>query len=142
MLPLFNSFISERLQRVVLNGQASEWRKVLAGVPQASILGPLLFLIFINDILANLECNLNIFADDTSLFPLARDPNEDSVKLGKDLRRVAPWADQCKMSFNPDLSEQIVEIHFSRKISSVDKPPIYFNNLAVASCETHKKAYC
>ena len=70
LLCLFNSFLSERLQRVVLNGQASEWRKVLAGVPQGSILGPLLFLIFINDIPANLECNLKIFADDTSLFLL------------------------------------------------------------------------
>ena len=68
LLYLFNSFLSERLQRMVLNGRVSEWRKVLAGVPQGSILGPLLFLIFINDIPANLECNVKIFADDTSLF--------------------------------------------------------------------------
>ena len=68
ILCLFSNFLSERLQRVVLNGQGPKWRKVLAGVPQGSILGPLLFLIFINDIPANLECNVKIFADDTFIF--------------------------------------------------------------------------
>ena len=135
LLRLFNSFLSERFQRVVLNGQAYEWRKVLACVPQGSILGPLLFLIFINDIPANLECNVKIF---TSLFSLVRDPNESSAKLGRDLGRVARWAHQWKMSFNPDPSKQAVEVHFSRKINPLDTRPIYFNNLAVASCETHK----
>ena len=42
------------------------------------------------------------------------------------------------MSFNPDPSKQAVEVHFSRKINPVDTPPVYFNKLAVASCETHK----
>ena len=83
LLRLFNSFLSERLQRVVLNSKASEWRKVLARVPQGSVLGPLLFLIFINNVPANLECNMMIFADDTSLFPLVCDPNESSAKLGR-----------------------------------------------------------
>ena len=83
VLRLFNSFLCERLQRAVLNGQASEWRKVLAGVPQGSILGSVLFIIVINDIPANLECNLKIFANDTSLFSLVRDPNECSQNLAE-----------------------------------------------------------
>ena len=100
LLCLFNNFFSERLQRVVLSGQATEWRKVLAGVPKGSILAPLLFLIFINNIPANLECNVKIFADDTSLFSLVCDPNESSAKLGRDLGRVTQWVYQWKMSFN------------------------------------------
>ena len=88
---VYFSFLSERLQRMVLNSQASEWWKVLAGVPQDSILGPLLLLIFTNNIPANLECNVKIFADDTSLFSLVRDPNKSSAKLSRDLGRVAGW---------------------------------------------------
>ena len=138
LLRLFNSFLSEKFQRVVLNGQRYEWRKVLAGVPQGSILRPQLFLIFIHEIPANLECNVKIFADDTSLFSLVRDPNESSAKLGRDLERVARWTHQWKMSLNPDPSKQAVEVHFSCKINPLDTRPVYFNNLAVASCETHK----
>ena len=89
LLCLFSSFLSERLQRLVLNDQASECRKVLAGVPQGSILGPLLFLIFIKGIPENLECNVKIFTDHTSLFPVVRNPNESSAKLGRNLGRVA-----------------------------------------------------
>ena len=81
---------------------------------------------------------MKIFADDTSLFSLIRDTNKSSAKLGRDLGRVARWAHQWKMSFNPDPSKQAVEVHFSRKINPLDTPPVYFNNLAVASCETHK----
>ena len=77
---------------------------------------------------------MKIFADDTSLFSLVRDPNESSAKPG----RVARWAHQWKMSFNLDPSKQAVEVHFSRKINPVDKPPLYFNNLAVASCESFR----
>ena len=100
LLCLLNFFLSARLQRVVLNGQASEWQKVLAGVPQGSISVPLLFFIFINDTHANLECNMKIFADGTSLFSLVHGPNESSAKLTRDLGRVAGWVYQWKMSFN------------------------------------------
>ena len=81
---------------------------------------------------------MKIFPDDTSPFSLVRDPNESSAKLGRDLGRVTRRAHQWKMSFNLDPSKPAVEVHFCRKINPVDTPPVYFNNLAVASCETHK----
>ena len=65
LLSLLNSFLSNRFQRVVLNGQCSSWSSVLAGVLQGSILGPLLFLIYIKDLLENLQSTVKLFADDT-----------------------------------------------------------------------------
>ena len=67
---LLENYLSDRFQRVLLNGQTSSWRPVLAGVPQGSILGPLLFLIYINDLPNELKSNANLFADDTSLFTI------------------------------------------------------------------------
>ena len=60
-------FLKERKQRVVLNGQHSEWSNVSAGIPQGSILGPLFFLIYINDLSDNLSSNPKPFADETSI---------------------------------------------------------------------------
>ena len=70
---LLENYLSGRLQRVVLNGQTSSWRPVLAGIPQGSILGPLLFLIYINDLPDELKSNAKLFADDTSLFSIVKD---------------------------------------------------------------------
>ena len=61
----FLSYLSNRRQRVVINGQASDWTSVLAKVPQGSILGPLLFLFIINDIVKYIGCSIRLFADNT-----------------------------------------------------------------------------
>ena len=61
------SYLSSKFQRVVLNGQTSSWKPILAGVPQGSKLGPLLFLIYINDIPDSLKSNVKLFANDTSI---------------------------------------------------------------------------
>ena len=72
---LVERFLSNRYQRVVLNGQASSWDDVKAGVPQGSILGPLFFLIYINDLSENLKSTVKLFADDTLIFHVVKDPN-------------------------------------------------------------------
>ena len=74
-LKLVESFLSNTYQCVVLNGQASSWADVKAGVPQGSILGPLFFLIYINDLSENLKSTVKLFADDTLIFHVVKDPN-------------------------------------------------------------------
>ena len=68
LLALLKDYLHDRQQRVVLNGQTSDWRKINSGVPQGSVLGPLLFLIFINDLPDGITSLCKIFPDDTSLF--------------------------------------------------------------------------
>jgi len=68
MHALQSNILMGRREKVVLNGKTSEWKDVLPGVPQGSVLRPLLFLIFINNLCDNLICDFTLFAGDTSLF--------------------------------------------------------------------------
>ena len=83
LLNLLRDFLNERKQRVILNGQFSTWKNVSAGVPQGSILGPLLFLIYINDLTEDLSTNAKLFADDTSLFSVIHDIQTSANNLNK-----------------------------------------------------------
>ena len=98
LLNILKDFLKSRKQRVVLNGQHSSWSDVLAGVPQGSILGPLLFLIYINDLSDGLNCNPKLFADDTSLFSTVYNINDATNTLNNDLNKITEWAYQWKMS--------------------------------------------
>ena len=125
---LITGFLSNRKERVVLNGKCSSWTNIEAGVPEGSILGPLFFLLYINDLSDNLITNSKLFADDTSLFSIAHDPNATANDLNKDLRKINDWAYQWKMNFNPDPLKQAQEVLFSRKIKSQNHPWLHFNN--------------
>ena len=116
ILNIITDFLSFRKQRVVLNGQASPWVSIEAGVPQGSILGPLLFLIYINDLSDDLSTTAKLFADDTSLFSIVQNVSTSASHLNNDLSKISNWAFQWKMSFNPDPSKQAQEVIFSRKI--------------------------
>ena len=94
LLQLLISFLDSRKQRVLLNGQCSSRGFVNAGVPQGSILGPLLFLIYINDLTEYLKSNPKLFADDTSLFTLINDPNATAKQLCEDLDKIKEWTFQ------------------------------------------------
>ena len=82
--------------------------------PKAHILGPLLFLIYINDLSDGLSSNAKLFADDISLFSVVPDINTSAIELNSDLRKTNDWAFQWKMTFNPDRSKQAQEVIFSR----------------------------
>ena len=116
ILNIITDFLSFRKQRVILNGQASPWVSVEAGVPQGSITGPLLFFIYINDLSDDLSTTFKLFADDTSFFSIEQNVNTSANHLNNDLSKISNWAFQWKMSFNPDPSKQAQEFIFSCKI--------------------------
>ena len=91
---LLRDFVSCRKQGVVLNGQHSSSDNVTAGVPQGSILGPLLFPIYVNDLPNNLSSNCKLFADDTSLFSVVNNIHTSAATLSQDLKRITNWAFQ------------------------------------------------
>ena len=78
---LLVNYLSDRFQRVVLKAQTSSWRSVIAGVPQGLILGPLLFLVHINDLPNELKSSIKLFADDTSVFTIVKNKNESANTL-------------------------------------------------------------
>ena len=115
MISILNDFLTNRRQGVVLNDQCSSWVNILAGALQSSILGSLLFLIYVNDIPNGLKSKRKLFAGDTSLFSVAHDVNTSSSDINSDLKLISDWAFQWKMSFDPDPSKQTQEIIFGRK---------------------------
>ena len=135
MLCLLEDFLKNRQQRVVLNGQFSSWTKVNAGVPQCSILGTLLFLIYMNDLPNGLPSNPKLFADDTSLFSIVQEITKSTVSLNNDLTKISEQAVQSKMNFNPDPSKQAL---FSHKTSSRSYPSLNFNDNPVHQVQLQK----
>jgi hypothetical protein len=75
---------AERKQRAVINNSTSSWRDINAGVPQGSILEPLLFIVFINDTLTDINSTIKLFADNTSLYLIVDDPQETAQPLNDD----------------------------------------------------------
>ena len=101
-------------------------------MPQASVLGPLLFLIYINDLPNNLKSNCKIFADDNSLFYKVFDKHVSHVTLNKDLELINSWTFQWKMQFNPDRNKQAQELYFSKKAGNQKLLDLTFNKSNVA----------
>jgi len=93
--------------------------------------GPLLFLIYINDLPNELKSTAKLFADDTSLFTVVKDINESANILNDDLLSISKWAYNWKMLFNPDPTKPALEVLFSRKKKSQVHPPLSLNNIPV-----------
>ena len=91
LLNLMESFRSERYQGVLLNGQSCEWASIKACVSQGSILGPLLFLIYVNDLSEGITSNVKLFADDTSIFSTVYNINLTTSNLNSELQNLYEW---------------------------------------------------
>ena len=138
LLKFSESYLQNRQQRVVLNGTASDWRNVTAGVPQGSVLGSLLFLVYINDLTDNISSEMRLFADDSSLFTRVEGVDLTHEKLVKDLQTITNWGYQWKMVFIPDITKQAIEVLFSVKKKKPVHPELLFNGITV-SREDHTK---
>ena len=92
-------FLSQRYQRVTIDGAHSELFSVISGVPQGSVLGPLLFIIYINDLSENINCNIKQYADDTKLYTTVRD-NDDLFQFQHDLDTITEWSNTWQLSFS------------------------------------------
>ena len=130
--------MTNRQQCVFLNGQISKWTNILAGVPQGTVLGPLLFLIYINDLPDVLKPICKILADDTSLFSKINDTDTRNIDIKNDLVKLSRWAYQWKMSFNPDINKHATKVYFSQRRRKSLPPPIIFSNNHVLTCPCQK----
>ena len=134
---MLKDYLVGRKQRVVLDGKESEWEQMMSGVPQGSVLGPLLFLIYINDLTDNISSSIKLFADDSFIFSRVRDVNTTHEQIVKDLETITRWAYQWKMRFNPDITKQAIEVIFTSKYKKLVHPPLDFNGVPVArECST------
>ena len=118
ILKLFKSYLHNRRQRVVLNGSSSDYSNIESGVPQGSVLGPLLFLDF--------------------LFSIVENPAASAADMNDDLEFIHQWAHQWKMEFNPDPTKQASEVLFSCKKSSPNHPQLFFNGTVVSKVNDQK----
>ena len=98
-LKWIQNFLMHRTQQVVVEGEKSSTGDVISGVPQGSVLGPTLFLIYINDITTNIKATVRLFADDTALYQKIHQQS-DATSLQKDLDTLQDWEEQWQMGFN------------------------------------------
>ena len=89
-------WLTDRKQRVVVDGEASSWKSVLSGVPQGSVLGPMLFLVYIDDLEEGVTGNILSFADDTKLFRKTKEIG-DKQKLQDDIDKLVRWSEKWQM---------------------------------------------
>ena len=113
----------------------SDWTIITAGVPQGSILGPILFLIYINDIVDEIHSNIKLFADDTSLFLIVDNPESTANTLQTDINKIISWSHDWLVTFNPSKTESLL---ISRKSKQIQHPPLSMSNQIISEVSMHK----
>ena len=126
-------FLKDRRQRVVIKGTKSDWGKVTSGIPQGSVLGPILFVLFINDLPDDILSSIVMFADDTKLWSKVNN-TEDRAALQFDIDKLATWSNDWQLSFNADKCKSLHLGHNNHEYqystpSTVTRKPIEKTNL-------------
>ena len=109
---------------MVIKGEQSDYADISAGVPQGSVLGPLLFNIYINDITIQIESTIKLFEDDTSMYSFLNDLDIQADTLNSDLGRINEWATKWEVNFNQTKTELMI---FSRR-QNLNLTPLSFDN--------------
>jgi hypothetical protein len=134
LLAWISNFLKHRSQRVVVGGEHSTWTEVVSGVPQGTVLGPLLFLAYINDLPQNIKSEVRLFADDCVVYRQILN-DHDHLTLQNDLNTLEKWQNNWQMSFNTKKC-------FTMRITHVRNPKMF--NYKLGSCileETNSHAY-
>jgi hypothetical protein len=108
--------LSNRYQRVCVNVNTSGWRLIRVGVPQGSVLGPLMFLLYINDITNNIEGGIRLFADDTCLYLPTNDVEFSSRTLNRNLEIIWDWSQKWRLRFNPTKTKSLILTRKTNKL--------------------------
>jgi hypothetical protein len=116
LLDWFRYFLTDRYQRVIVRGSQSNWSPVKSGVPQGTILGPILFLIYINDLPSEIQSSTKLFADDTKIYRKLVDKVADTSILQSDLDRMRNWTENWQLNFNFEKCE-VMRITHSKDLS-------------------------
>ena len=129
-----SNYLSNRKQKVIVKSSSSSLQVVTAGVPQGSVLGPLLFLMYVNDIAESVLSLTRLFADDSSLYFSASSLDDIEGIMNHDLRIVFSWASQWLVNFNPNKTEAM--LFTLRNVDNL--PSLIFNNTPIQFVVHHK----
>ena len=124
-------------RRDLFIGEFSKWSQIKARVPQGSILRPLLFLVYINDLIVGLTSNAKLFAEDTLLFSMVCDLTSSSQSLNGDLSKILQRTYKWKILCNPDTSKLAQKIVFYSK-KKFNHSDTYFNNMPLKRKNTQQ----
>ena len=134
LLLWISNYLSDRKQKVIVKSSSSSLQVVTAGVPQGSVLGPLLFLIYVNDIAESVLSLTRLFADGSSLYFSASSLDDIEGIMNHDLRIVFSWASHWLVNFNPNKTEAM--LFTLRNVDNL--PSLIFNNTPIQFVDHHK----
>lgn len=138
-LNILIEFLSNRKQRVVVDGHQGDWRRVISGVPQGSVLGPLLFILYTRDMWTGLENELVAYADDATLVAVVPSPDQRcsvTESLNRDLAKISEWCKFWGMKLNASKTQSLI-VSRSRTVIPIH-PDLVIDDVVLQTCMSFK----